>query len=86
MEKLKLISVRIDPETLKKVDALKAKHRYWKRNAIINGLLTAVVDAMDDGTLYDMVRYLRYYHPKPSGSFYIPENLPLNKQLNERSE
>lgn len=86
MENLKLISVRIDPETLKKVDALHAKHYYWKRNTIINSLLGAVVDAMDDKTLYDMVRYSRYYHNKPSGSFYIPENLPLNKQLNERSE
>ena len=77
MEKLKLISVRIDPETLKKVDAIKANHRYWKRNAIINGLLTAVVDAMDDKTLYDMLRYSRHYHNKPSGSFYLPEKLPL---------
>ena len=86
MENLKLISVRIDPLTLKKVDALVAKHRYWKRNSIINGLLTAIVDAMDDGDLYDMVRYSRHYHPKPKGSFYLPEKLPLNQAANERSE
>lgn len=78
MENLKLISVRIDPETLKKVDALAEKHFYWKRNFIINSLLTAVVDAMDDKTLYDMIRYNRLWYHKPKGSFYIPENLPLD--------
>lgn len=71
MENLKLISVRIDPETLKKVDALKARHYYWKRNTIINGLLTAIVDAMDDKSLYDMVRYSRHFNPKPKGTFYL---------------
>lgn len=86
MENLKLISVRIDPQTLKKIDALRAKHYYWKRNAIINGLLTAVVDAMDDGTLYDMIRYNRLGYPKPKGSFYIPENLPLESDKNSLSE
>lgn len=69
MEKLKLISVRIDQETLKKVDALIGKHYYWKRNTIINGLLTAIVDAMDDKALYDMVRYDRRSHKDAKGSF-----------------
>ncbi|MDT3388957.1 MAG: hypothetical protein LIR46_14550 [Bacteroidota bacterium] len=86
MEKLKLISLRIDPQTLQKVDAIRAKHYYWKRNAIINGLLTAVVDAMDDGTLYDMVRYSRLLHHKPKGSFYLPENLPINPAADSLSE
>lgn len=86
MENLKLISLRIDPKTLQKVEALRAKHYYWKRNAIINGLLTAVVDAMDDKSLYDMLRYVRDYHNKPKGSFYLPENLPLNQQLTRESE
>lgn len=86
MENLKLISVRIDPKTLDKIDTIHKVHRYWKRNAIINGLLTAVVDAMDDGTLYDMIRYCRGYHQKPSGTFYLPENLPLNQEKNSLSE
>lgn len=86
MENLKLISVRIDPVTLDKIDTFHKTHRYWKRNAIINRLLTAVVDAMDAGELYDMVRYCRGYHPKPKGSFYLPDKLPINKVPNERSE
>lgn len=77
MEKLKQISVRVDPVTLQKIDQFCKDHYYWKRNTVINSLLGAVVDAMDDKTLYDMVRYSRGFYEKPSGTFYIPENLPL---------
>lgn len=86
MENLKQISVKIDPKTLEKIDTIHKVHHYWKRNTIINGLLTAVVDSMDAGALYDMVRYSRGYHPKPRGAFYLPKNLPLNQAANERSE
>lgn len=77
MENLKLISVRIDPVTLRKIDYFCKKHYYWKRNTVINSLLGSVVDAMDGKTLCDMMRYSRHFHKKPSGSFYLPEKLPL---------
>lgn len=86
MENLKQISVRIDPKTLEKIDTLQKVHWYWKRNTIINHLLTAVVDAMDSRAIFDMLRYSRNYHPKPMGSFYLPDKLPLNQAANERSE
>lgn len=86
MEKLKLISVRIDLKTLEKIDTIQKTHWYWKRNTIINHLLTAVVDGMDSGAIYDMLRYSRGYHPKPRGSFYLPDKLPVNQVPNERSE
>lgn len=73
MENLKQISVRVDPVTLQKIDQFCKNHYYWKRNTVINGLLSAVVDAMDDKALYDMVRYSRHFYEKPSGTFYIPE-------------
>lgn len=69
MEKLVLISVRIDPVTLEKINAFKRKHYYWKRNTIINSFLSAVVDAMDDKSLYDMMAYIRGYDENPSGYF-----------------
>lgn len=69
MENLKLISVRIDPITLEKIDAYSKKHKYWKRNTIINHILSAVVDAMDDKSLYDMMRYYRYSDVNPLGNF-----------------
>lgn len=77
MEKLKQISVRIDPVTLQKIDDFCKKHYYWKRNTVINSLLGAIVDGMDDKTLYDMVRYSRNFYEKPKGTFYIPEKLPI---------
>jgi len=54
-----LVSCRIDPETLKKIETQISKHYYWKRNTIINGILTAVMDNFTDQQVYDMVRYWR---------------------------
>ena len=61
-ENLKLISVRIDPETLDRIEAFVMEHRYWKRNAIINQVLTAVMNDFDERSIYDMTR--RNYFPK----------------------
>lgn len=58
-ENLTLVSCRIDPETLKKIETLSQRHYYWKRNTIINGILTAVMDNFTDHQVYDMVRYWR---------------------------
>lgn len=58
-DNLVLVSCRIDPETLKKIERQTEKHYYWKRNTIINGILTAVVDNFTDQQVYDMVRYWR---------------------------
>lgn len=69
MQNLKLISVRIDPDTLAKIDKLAKEHYYWKRNSIINALLTAVVDTFDGGELYDMMRYSRLLEHQTEGSF-----------------
>lgn len=55
-ENLKLISARIEPRTLEKIEKFCNDHRYWKRNAVINGILTAVFDHFEDGDIYDMVR------------------------------
>lgn len=68
-ENLKLISVRIDPETLEKIDYIHLHYTYWKRNAIINGILTAVVDSFSKKEIYDMIRYSRRLDEIPSGSF-----------------
>ena len=74
MEKLKQISVRIDPVTLQKIDDFCKKHYYWTRNAVINGILGAVVDGMDDDTIYEMVRDSRLFYDKPKGTFIIPKD------------
>lgn len=58
-DNLKPVSTRLDPETVAKIDTWLQRHKYWKRNTVINGILTAVVDNFDDRQIYDMVRYMR---------------------------
>lgn len=55
-ENLQLISVRIDPDTLAKIEKYAARHSYWKRNTIINNLLTTIFKDFNERQIYDMVR------------------------------
>lgn len=68
-ENLKQISAKLDPVTLEKLDNIRRKHYYWKRNALINGILTAVVDTFTDEEIYDMIRYCRIIDYETEGSF-----------------
>lgn len=70
-ENLTLVSCRIDPETLKKIEAQTSKHYYWKRNTVINGILTAVMNNFTDQQVYDMVRYWRQGHDEVKAEFEI---------------
>lgn len=56
-ENLKLISVRIDPNTLQKIDEMAKRHYYWKRNTIISRVLQAVIHGFDESDIVDMVMY-----------------------------
>lgn len=60
MNKLQVISVRIDPDTLAKIDEFAHEHYYWKRNTVINGVLEAVFRYFDKKALFDMVHAGRY--------------------------
>lgn len=57
MENLKLISARINPETLEKISAIAGSNRFYNRNAIINGILTAVINNTDRHSIAEIVRY-----------------------------
>lgn len=61
-ENLKQISIRINPDTLEKLDRLVSRHPYWKRNSVINCLLTVLTNDFEDGDLWSMLR--RSFHPK----------------------
>lgn len=69
MPKKELLSVRIDPTTLAKVEQFTSKHYYWKRNTVISGVLDAVFDNFSPSDIYDMVRYSRLLHKESSGKF-----------------
>lgn len=56
-ENLKLVSCRIDPKTLDRIDTFIGKHYYWKRNSVINAVLTNVFALMTDKDVYDLVRH-----------------------------
>lgn len=68
-DNLKQISAKIDPETIAKLERISEHHYYWKRNTIINGILTAVVDTFTDKEIYDMIRYNRHLDNDTEGTF-----------------
>ena len=75
MEKdnLKLISVRIVPDTLMRIDRMVALHPYWKRNTIIDSILTNVMQCFDDKALFDLVKYHPNYDKAEVAEFKIAD-------------
>ena len=61
MENLKLISVRIEPEILKKIDELAAKQSYRTRSNIIQAILKNVIECADSGALWRIIDTLYAY-------------------------
>lgn len=59
-ENLQLISVRIDPDTLAKIEKFAARHSYWKRNTIINNVLMTIFQDFNDKQIYDMIRRIHF--------------------------
>lgn len=55
MEKLKLISLRVEPETLRKIDEIAAQYDYYNRSSIINNLLGAVLKCSNENTLWRII-------------------------------
>lgn len=73
MENKKLLSTRLDPQTLVKIENFANKYYYWKRNTVISNVLDAVFDNFDDKAIYDMVRYCRNSHKDASGFFSLSQ-------------
>lgn len=55
-ENLKLLSIRINPETLDAIEKFTKEHPYWTRNSVINNLLTTLFKDFTDKQVYDMAR------------------------------
>lgn len=70
-QNLKLISVRIDPQTLTKIDQFASSHYFWKRNTIINAILSSVFKDFDRSGIYDMVRRSDHDDGKVSAKYEI---------------
>lgn len=52
----KLISARVDKDTLDKIEKFCATRNYWTRNYMINRILRAVMTDFDEIAIYNMVR------------------------------
>lgn len=64
MENLKQISVRLDPEALRKIEGYSSSHRYWKRNFVINQIVSCVMHTCTPAELYTIMRYDRFKNPE----------------------
>lgn len=72
MDRTKLISVRIDVDTLEKVEALAERTRYWKRSAIINCALTSLFLNAKDDDIMKLVRWWKHSSEKLEVSVKAP--------------
>lgn len=63
-EKLQLISVRIKPEILRKLDELTKRHEYYTRSSLMNLLLGNLLKCASGGTLWKMISE---YYPYEKG-------------------
>lgn len=74
-ENLKLISVRLDEDLIKKLDEITQRYTYWKRSDIIRNILIAALGEMSAGDLYNMIRYHYYKKNVIDAKFEITDEL-----------
>lgn len=75
MERTKLTSIRLENEIRDQIDQLAEKHSYWKRSAVINNLLQAVLNNFDDGQIYNMLCTYRWRRNIVKTDFTITDEL-----------
>ena len=80
-ENLKLVSIRLDEDLIKKIDNEALRQRYWKRSDIIRDILTAVFDEMSGRDIYDMIRYPLYRKNVVNAKFEITKELKPNNRI-----
>lgn len=81
MENLKLISVRLEPEILKKIEELAAKQSYRTRSNIIQSILKNVIQCADSGALWRIIDTLYAYEKGYKVEFKVDR-----EELKRRSE
>lgn len=61
MKKSIQISIKIDPDTFDAIEGLVEELRYYKRNAVIGGILQCVTRECEPEGILRMVRYSKYW-------------------------
>ena len=80
-ENLKLVSIRLNEDLIKKIDNEALRQRYWKRSDIIRDILTAVFDEMSERDIYNMIRYPWYRKNVVNAKFEITKELKPNNRI-----
>lgn len=80
-ENLKLISVRLDEDVIRKIDEEVRQRTYWSRSDIIRNILIAVLAEMSAGDIYNMIRYHYFKKNVVDAKFEITDELkPYEKK------
>lgn len=56
MAETKLTSLRVNTDTLAKIEEFKKSHSYWKTSSVMNGVLDAVFNNFNENQIYAMLR------------------------------
>lgn len=80
-DNLKLVSVRLDEDLIRKMDEEVRSRIYWSRSDIIRNILTAVFAEMSKVDIYDMIRYQYFKKNVVNAKFEITNELkPYEKK------
>lgn len=84
MEKLKLTSVRLDPETLQKIDLMAEKANYRNRSFIIQNILRNVLSCAESEVLWQIIDTRFAYEKGYTVDFHA--DAQLCQQRNQRQD
>lgn len=62
MERTKLTSIRLEMETVNKIEEIANSERYIKKSDVINNILAAVFQNFTSQEVRDMVYRFKWYH------------------------
>lgn len=80
-ENLKLISVRLDEDVIRKLDEEVKQRSYWSRSDIIRNILISVFAEMSPIDIYNMIRYHYFKKNVVNAKFEITDELkPYEKK------
>lgn len=83
MERTKLTSIRLETDTLEKIEKVVGRERYYNRSEVINNLLRCVLTKFTERQVRDMMRRYRWQNNVCVTNFEITNELePYNRKQN----
>lgn len=79
METKKLISVRLDQETLELIDTFLKNRKYYTRSAVIDKLLSVIMKCADDDTIWTMMTTSFPYEKGCTVRFEVDKDIMVNR-------